>query len=60
MRDIVRFLVGIAAPFLLIFTGSGLIGLGMEYKIEFLLWAGGVTAACGLLWGCWLWLLTGD
>ncbi len=59
LKDLLRSLVGIAAPFILIFGGAGIAGLGLEYKIEFLLWTGGISVVSGLIWGCWLLLLNG-
>lgn len=57
MKEIIRFLVGLAAPFILIFGGAGLVGIGVEYDIDILGYAGAIITVCGLLWGCWLWLL---
>ena len=47
----IRFVVGLLAPFVLIFGGAGLIGIGFEYDYNVLVWAGGIVAICGLLWG---------
>ena len=58
MKDIVRFLVLLAAPFILIFGGGGLVGLGLEHEIEFLAWVGAIAVVCGLLWGCWMFFVS--
>lgn len=55
-----RFVVGLLAPFILIFGGGGLIGIGVEYEFEILAWVGAVSTVCGLLWGGWLLLLDGS
>ena len=54
MRDLLRFIVGLLAPFILIFGGAGLVALGFEYQKTFLLWTGGVVALAGVLWGAFL------
>ncbi len=60
MKQIIRFVVGLLAPFILILGGGGLIGIGVEYEFEILAWVGAVSVVCGLLWGGWLLLLDGS
>lgn len=60
MKRFIRFVLGLLAPFILVFGGAGLVGLGLEHDLRFLVWAGAIATACGLLWGCWLLLLDGE
>ena len=60
MKTFVRFVVGLLAPFALIFGGAALLGFGVEHEYEVLAWSGGIATLCGLLWGCWLLLLDGS
>lgn len=57
MKKIIRFIVGLAAPFILVFSGAGLIGYGIENEYETLAWIGLVVTVCGLIWGFWLYFL---
>ena len=50
VRDILRALAGIAAPFVLIFAGAGLAGLAMTWELVWLFWAGLIVAGIGVLW----------
>lgn len=59
MKQLLRFIVGLLAPFILIFGGGGLIGVGIEYEFEIVAWAGLAASVCGLLWGCWLLFMDG-
>lgn len=61
MKTLVRFLVGLAMPFVLVFGGAGLIGLGLDGQVDFLVWAGLIVFAVGLLWclGLYLWIDAG-
>lgn len=57
MKSLVRFLVGLLAPFILIFGGAALVGIGVEYDVNVLAWIGGIAVVCGLLWGLWIFFL---
>ena len=59
VHEFVRFLVGLLAPFVFVFGGAGLVGIGLEYDINILVWAGGIATICGLLCGCWMFFLDG-
>lgn len=59
VKQLVRFVLGLLAPFILIFGGGGLVGIGIEYELPIIGWIGAVSGACGLLWGAWLLLLDG-
>ena len=54
MKVLFRFILGLLAPFILVFGGGALVGLGVEYDSTTLVWMGGIAVVCGLLWGCWL------
>lgn len=56
MKSLARFLVALLAPFVFVFGGAGLIAVGLEHEIEFLLWTGLILLAAGLLWCLWLYL----
>ena len=58
-RWLLRFLVILATPFILIFGGAGLFGLGLEYGWNVLVWAGGLAFLAGLVWCLWLVFLEG-
>ena len=59
MRELIRFLLGIAMPFILMASGAGLIALSFEFRIGFLLWGGGIVFLGGVIWGIWLVLSSG-
>ena len=59
MKEIVRFILGLLAPFILIFGGGGLLGFGIEHDYDVLAWAGAIATLSGLLWGGWLLFLDG-
>ncbi|MEE4300079.1 MAG: hypothetical protein V2J24_11620 [Pseudomonadales bacterium] len=56
MKELARFLVVLLAPFVLIFGGAGVIALGVEREIEFLIWTGLIVLGSGLLWCLFLYL----
>ncbi len=60
MRGLVRFLVTLATPFILIFGGAGLFGLGVEHEINVLIWTGGLAFVAGVLWVLWVAFINGD
>lgn len=55
MKTLARFLVALLAPFVLIFGGAGLVGLGLDREVPFLIWTGLVVLGAGLLWCLFLW-----
>lgn len=56
MKDILRFLISLAAPFILIGGGAMLMGAGAEYEWNILIYAGGAMILAGAVWGLFLWL----
>lgn len=56
MKDILRFLLGLLAPFLLIGGGALLMGAGAEYEWNILIYAGGALILAGIVWGIFLWM----
>lgn len=56
MKDILRFLISLAAPFILIGGGAMLMGTGAEYEWNVLIYAGGAMILAGVVWGLFLWL----
>ena len=56
MKDILRFLISLAAPFILIGGGAMLMGAGAEYEWNILIYAGGAMILAGVGWGLFLWL----
>lgn len=56
MKDILRFLISLAAPFILIGGGAMLMGAGAEYEWNILVYAGGAMIVAGVIWGLFLWL----
>lgn len=56
MKALLRVLLAIAAPFLFVFGGAGLIGFGIDHDVRFLVWTGGVLVLSGLVWGLFMWL----
>ena len=56
MKDILRFLISLAAPFILIGGGAMLMGAGAEYEWNILIYAGGAMILAGVVWGLFLWL----
>ena len=56
MKDILRFLISLAAPFILIGGGAMLMGAGAEYEWNILVYAGGAMIVAGIIWGLFLWL----
>ena len=53
-------ITGIVAPFVLVFGGAGIVGIAVEYEIEFLVWAGLLLLVCGLLWMLGLFFLASE
>lgn len=51
MAKFFRWLFWTFAPFILVAAGAGLVWLGLELEVNFLLWAGGITALTGFGWG---------
>lgn len=49
-----KFLVTLATPFILIFGGAGLFGLGIHFELAFLMWAGALVFLAGLAWCLWV------
>jgi hypothetical protein len=60
VRDLTRFLISLATPFILIFGGAGMIGLGFEFEVKFLLWAGVLVFLAGIAWCLWVAFITED
>lgn len=58
-RSFVQFLVGLLAPFVLVFGGAGLTVWGWKADWSWLLWTGAITVGAGLLWGAVLLLFHG-
>lgn len=56
MKALARFLVALLGPFVLVFGGAGLIGLGLDHEVPALTWTGLVVFGGGLLWCLFLWL----
>lgn len=54
MKDLIRFLVGLFAPFALIFGGAAIVGAGTHFSIPFLIWTGAVVVLAGIVWGAFL------
>jgi hypothetical protein len=60
IKGFLKSLMGILAPFILVFGGAGLVGLGIEWKINFLVWTGGITILIGLILGFFMYFSDGD
>ncbi|HEY9129498.1 MAG TPA: hypothetical protein VIN02_06670 [Sulfurovum sp.] len=60
IKGFLKSLMGILAPFILVFGGAGLVGLGIEWKINFLVWTGGITILIGLILGFFIYFSDGD
>ena len=60
IKEIVAMLMGVFAPFILVFGGAGLVGAGVEWKINFLVWAGGIVILIGLVLGLFMYFSDGD
>ena len=60
IKNLFKSLMGILAPFILVFGGAGLVGLGIEWKINFLVWTGGITILIGLILGFFMYFSDGD
>ena len=58
-RSFVQFLVYVFAPIALILAGAGVGALGLMMGWTFLIWAGLILAAIGLIWGVFLMLFHG-
>ncbi|MEE4298264.1 MAG: hypothetical protein V2J24_02380 [Pseudomonadales bacterium] len=48
--------MALLAPFVMLFGGAGLIGLGLDRDVSFLVWTGLVVFAGGVLWCLFLYL----
>ena len=60
IKGFLKSLMGILAPFILVFGGAGLVGLGIEWKFNFLVWTGGITILIGLILGFFMYFSDGD
>ena len=60
IKGFLKSLMGILAPFILVFGGAGLVGLGIEWKINFLVWTGGISILIGLILGFFMYFSDGD
>lgn len=50
MKRFIRFLLAVAAPYILVFGGAGVAGLGITWEVLWLFWAGAVLVVAGLGW----------
>ena len=57
MKSFLRQLIGLFAPILLIAGGAGLIGLGLTYAFEALVWTGLVLIVVGIVWGVFVYFI---
>ena len=58
--EIFKYILTLLWPVALILIGSGLIGLGFEIKMSFLIWGGFITLLIGVIWAFFLYFTSDD
>ena len=59
MREIIKFFVDLAIPFILVFAGIGMVAVSFEYQITWLFWGGLLVMLFGVIRGLWLLISNG-
>ncbi len=50
MKELINFVIGVFAPFLVIAAGALVAGAGVQFQIAFLFWGGLILVGVGVLW----------